>query len=155
LGRDFEGRVGLAVSLHAPDDETRSRIMPMNRKFDVGQLLSALKRYPLPPHRHITIEYTLIAGVNDSPEHARNLVRVLNGMRVKVNLIPMNPVHGSDLSTSSDAAVDEFHSILLRARISCSVRKRRGDDVDAACGQLALKASAEGPPPGRALPVVG
>lgn len=155
LGRDFDGKVGLAVSLHAPDDETRNKIMPMNRKFDVAQLLSALKRYPLPPHRRITIEYTLIAGVNDSPEHARNLVKILNGMRVKVNLIPMNPVHGSELQTSKDASVAAFHSILLRSRLSCSVRKRRGDDVDAACGQLALRASVEGPAAGRTLPVVG
>jgi 23S rRNA (adenine2503-C2)-methyltransferase len=162
LGRDFGGKVGLAVSLHAPDDATRNQIMPMNRKFDVAQLLSALRRYPLPPRRRITIEYTLISGVNDRPEQARTLVRVLSGMRVKVNLIPMNPVQGSDLKTSTDSAVDQFQDILLRGRISCSVRKRRGDDVDAACGQLALRESApavlgadtEAAKGGRGLPVV-
>ncbi|HEX2731778.1 MAG TPA: 23S rRNA (adenine(2503)-C(2))-methyltransferase RlmN [Polyangiaceae bacterium] len=145
LGRDFDGKIGLAVSLHAPDDETRNRIMPMNRRYDVAQILSVLRKYPLPPRRRITIEYTLIAGVNDSPDHARKLVRALGGLRVKVNLIPMNPVAGSGLGTSSNAAVEQFHEILSRARISCSVRKRRGDDVDAACGQLALNAGVTAP----------
>lgn len=139
LGEDFGGKLGLAVSLHAPDNDTRSRILPMNERFPVGELLTALREYPLPPRRRITIEYTLIDGENDSEEHALRLVKLLRGLRCKVNLIPMNPIEGSALHPPSDVAVDRFQEILADHRISCSVRKRRGDDVDAACGQLALK----------------
>jgi 23S rRNA (adenine2503-C2)-methyltransferase len=153
LGQDFDGKVGLALSLHAPDDATRDRIMPMNRRFNVETLLKALADYPLPPRRRITIEYTLIADMNDSAEHARTLVKRLAGLRVKVNLIPMNPIAGADLRAPSDANVERFHRILSEAKISCSVRKRRGDDVDAACGQLALRANADGSI-GRGLPVL-
>jgi 23S rRNA (adenine2503-C2)-methyltransferase len=153
LGQDFDGKVGLALSLHAPDDATRDRIMPMNRRFNVDTLLQALRDYPLPPRRRITIEYTLIADVNDSPQHARTLVKRLTGLRVKVNLIPMNPIAGAELRAPSEASVERFHRILSESRISCSVRKRRGDDVDAACGQLALRANADGST-GRGLPVV-
>lgn len=139
LGEDFGGKLGLAISLHAPDNESRSRILPMNERFPVGELLAALREYPLPPRRRITIEYTLIHGENDSEEHALRLVKLLRGLRCKVNLIPMNPIEGSVLHPPSDAAVDRFQAVLADNRISCSVRKQRGDDVDAACGQLALK----------------
>jgi 23S rRNA (adenine2503-C2)-methyltransferase len=138
LGRDFDGKLGLAVSLHAPDDATRSSMMPINDRYDIKTLIAALARYPLPKRRRITIEYTLVEGVNDSPEQARQLAQLLSRLRVKVNLIPMNPVLGSGLSTSSESAVDRFRSVLAEHRVSCSVRKRRGDDVSAACGQLAL-----------------
>jgi 23S rRNA (adenine2503-C2)-methyltransferase len=141
LGRDFEGKLGLAVSLHAPDDATRSRMMPINDRYDIGTLLDALKRYPLPKRRRITIEYTLVDGVNDSVEQAEALARRLRGLRVKVNLIPMNPVTGSGLSTATQGAVERFRAVLAEQRVSCSVRKRRGDDVSAACGQLALSSS--------------
>lgn len=139
LGQDFGGKVGLAVSLHAPDNETRSRILPMNERFPVGELLTALREYPLPPRRRITIEYTLIDGENDSEEHAQRLVKLLRGLRCKVNLIPMNPIEASTLHPPSEDAVERFREVLANNRVSCSVRKRRGDDVDAACGQLALK----------------
>lgn len=139
LGEDFGGKLGLAVSLHAPDNDTRSRILPMNERFPVGELVAALREYPLPPRRRITIEYTLIQGQNDSEEHALRLVKLLRGVRCKVNLIPMNPIDASDLQPPSEAAVDRFQDVLAEHRLSCSVRKRRGDDVDAACGQLALK----------------
>jgi 23S rRNA (adenine2503-C2)-methyltransferase len=122
LGEDFGGKVGLAISLHAPDPETRSRIIPMNDHQPMEELMAALRAYPLPKRRRITIEYTLIDGINDSVEHARRLARTLRGLPSKVNLIPMNPIDASD----------------LRLRVSCSVRQTRGDDVDAACGQLAL-----------------
>lgn len=153
LGADFAGQIGLAVSLHAPDDETRNRIMPINRRYDVGQLLDALRRYPLPQRRRITIEYTLMRDLNDSPAHAHELARRLSGSKVKVNLIPMNPIEASELKGSEGNRVEQFRSILAERRISCSVRKRRGDDVDAACGQLALRAQQ---PNGevRALPVL-
>lgn len=148
LGEDFGGKVGLAVSLHAPDDETRSRLLPMNRRWPIGELIAELRRYPLPPRRRITIEYTLIEGVNDSDAHARALVRLLVGLRVKVNLIPMNPVPGSPLRASP--RVEAFRALLGEAGIGCWVRTTRGDDVAAACGQLAFAASGgpcgQGPP---------
>lgn len=142
LGRDFDGKIGLAVSLHAPDNATRDKIMPMNQSYNIEGLLKALHEYPLPSRRRITIEYTLIDGVNASLRHASELVRRLQGLRVKVNLIPMNPVAGSDYRAPPRAVVDAFADVLGRARISCSVRGTKGDDVEAACGQLALRAPA-------------
>lgn len=139
LGEDFDGKLGLAISLHAPDNETRSRILPMNDRYPVADLLAALREYPLPPRRRITIEYTLIDGENDSREHALRLAKLLRGLRCKVNLIPMNPIDASELRPPTETAVERFRQVLVEHRVSCSVRKRRGDDVDAACGQLALK----------------
>lgn len=138
LGEDFKGKIGLAISLHAPDTLTRSRILPMNDRFPLPDLLQALHEYPLPKRRRITIEYTLIAGVNDSPEQARQLAHSLRGLPSKVNLIPMNPVAGSDLGRPSAETVLAFREALSARHVSCSVRATRGDDVDAACGQLAL-----------------
>lgn len=138
LARDFQGKLGLAISLHAPNDAIRSRIVPMNQRYPIGELIATLRRYPLPNRRRITIEYTLIDQVNDQPEHARELLKLLRGLRVKVNLIPMNSIVDSSLQASSEQAVARFAGILAESRISCSVRKQRGDDVAAACGQLAL-----------------
>ncbi len=138
LGRDFGGQVGLAVSLHAADDETRSRLMPVNRRHPLAELLSALRAYPLPPRRALTIEYTLIDGVNDRLADARALARLLRGLRVKLNLIPMNPVAGSALAAPPVAAVDAFQRELEARGLPVFVRRRRGDDIAAACGQLAL-----------------
>jgi 23S rRNA (adenine2503-C2)-methyltransferase len=139
LGEDFDGKVGLALSLHAPNDAVRGRIMPMNRKYPVREVLDALRAYPLPKRRRITIEYTLLEGVNDEVGHARELARVLRGLRVKVNLIPMNPVSGSGLAAPSPGRVEAFRETLAAEGYSAFVRKTRGDDVDAACGQLVLK----------------
>lgn len=147
LGEDFEGKIGLAISLHAPDSETRSRIVPMNEHQPLGELMSALHRYPLPKRRRITIEYTLIHDVNDRVEHARRLAETLRGLPTKVNLIPMNPIRASSLRRPRPEAVEAFRQELARLRVSCSVRQTRGDDVDAACGQLALGTA-------RGLPVV-
>jgi 23S rRNA (adenine2503-C2)-methyltransferase len=138
LGADFGGKVGLAVSLHAPNDDIRDRIMPMNRKFPIVELMRALREYPLPQRRRITIEYTLMDGVNDGPNEARELVQLLRGLRVKVNLIPMNPISASELKAPSGARVAAFQRILSEAGVSCFVRTRRGDEVSAACGQLAI-----------------
>jgi len=138
LGRDFDGKVGLAVSLHAPNDAVRSSIMPMNDRFPVAELMRALRAYPLPRRRRITIEYTLINGVNDAREHAHELVSLLRELPVKINLIPMNPVEGSGYGAPSTTRVTEFQRVLSAAGYSCFVRTRRGDEVDAACGQLAL-----------------
>jgi 23S rRNA (adenine2503-C2)-methyltransferase len=139
LGADFAGKVGLAVSLHAPDDATRDRIVPMNKRYPVAELMAALKSYPLPRRRRITIEYTLIDGVNDTDAHAERLVRLLGNLPVKVNLIPMNPVAGSGLSASPPERVDAFQARVAGYGYSCFVRARRGDEVSAACGQLALE----------------
>ncbi len=138
LGEDFDGKVGLAVSLHAPDDRTRETIVPMNRRYPVAELIQALRDYPLPRRRRITIEYTLIDGVNDGDAHADELARLLRGIPVKVNLIPMNPVDGSALRASPASRVHRFQNKLARAGYSCFVRTRRGSAVNAACGQLAL-----------------
>jgi 23S rRNA (adenine2503-C2)-methyltransferase len=138
LGSDFGGKVGLAVSLHAPSDAVRDRIMPMNRKFPIAELMQALRAYPLPMRRRITIEYTLMNGVNDAPEQARELAALLRGLRVKVNLIPMNPISASELKAPSGNRVAAFQRALTEAGLSCFVRTRRGDEVSAACGQLAI-----------------
>lgn len=138
LGEEFEGKVGLAISLHAPDTDTRSQIIPMNRHQPMAELMQALRAYPLPKRRRITIEYTLIHGVNDGVEHARRLAAALRGLPSKVNLIPMNPIRESSLHAPRPEAVEAFRRELAKLRVSCSVRQTRGDDVDAACGQLAL-----------------
>jgi 23S rRNA (adenine2503-C2)-methyltransferase len=138
LGADFGGKVGLAVSLHAPNDVIRDRIMPMNRKFPIVELMRALREYPLPQRRRITIEYTLMDGVNDGEAEARELVQLLRGLRVKVNLIPMNPISASELRAPSRNRVAAFQRVLSEAGVSCFVRTRRGDEVSAACGQLAI-----------------
>ena len=138
LGADFAGRIGLAVSLHAADDETRTRLMPINKKYPLAVLMDALRAYPLPARRRITIEYTLVAGKNDDAGEARKLVKILRGLPVKVNLIPMNPIAASSLGPPDMDGVLQFQRVLCDAGYSCFIRRRRGDDVAAACGQLAL-----------------
>jgi 23S rRNA (adenine2503-C2)-methyltransferase len=138
LGEDFAGNIGLAVSLHAADDDTRSRLMPINRKYPLPVLMNALRAYPLPKRRRITIEYTLVAGRNDEVGEAKKVARLLRGLRVKVNLIPMNPIEASTLGPPSLERVLAFQKVLCDAGYSCFIRRRRGDDVGAACGQLAL-----------------
>jgi 23S rRNA (adenine2503-C2)-methyltransferase len=138
LGEDFKGQIGLAISLHAADDEARSRLMPINRKYPLAVLMEALRAYPLPSRRRITIEYTLVVGKNDSPADAKRVARLLRGLPVKINLIPMNPIQGSALGPPEMAGVLAFQSVLCDAGYSCFIRRRRGDEVSAACGQLAL-----------------
>jgi 23S rRNA (adenine2503-C2)-methyltransferase len=138
LGEDFAGNIGLAISLHAADDETRSRLMPINKKYPLAKLMDALRAYPLPRRRRITIEYTLVATKNDDVAEAKKLARLLRGLPVKVNLIPMNPIDASTLGPPNMAGVLAFQQVLVDAGYSCFIRRRRGDDVSAACGQLAL-----------------
>jgi 23S rRNA (adenine2503-C2)-methyltransferase len=138
LGADFGGNIGLAISLHAADDETRSRLMPINRKYPLPKLMEALRAYPLPRRRRITIEYTLVAGRNDAPAEAHKVAALLRGLPVKINLIPMNPISASTLQPPELRGVLAFQRILCDAGYSCFIRRRRGDDVSAACGQLAL-----------------
>jgi 23S rRNA (adenine2503-C2)-methyltransferase len=144
LGRDFRGRIGLAISLHAADDATRTRLVPVNKRYPLPRLMEALRRYPLPPRRRITIEYALIDGVNDDDGTARRLVALLRGIPVKVNLIPLNTVEHSSLRPSSEQRVLAFQRVLTDAHMSCFIRRRRGDDISAACGQLAGQAIAVG-----------
>ncbi len=138
LGEDFKGQVTLAVSVHAPDDDLRSSIMPINRRYPLRELITALEKYPMAPRRRITIEYTLIRGVNDSVAQARALVSLLRNVRCKVNLIPMNPVEDSPHQMPTDQQVDAFQSQLRTLGLGAYVRIQRGDDIAAACGQLAL-----------------
>jgi 23S rRNA (adenine2503-C2)-methyltransferase len=138
LGQDFHGQIGLAISLHAADDLTRSRLMPINRKYPLVELMNALRSYPLPPRRRITIEYTLVVGQNDSTEDARRVADLLRGLPVKINLIPMNPIDGSALGPPGLERILAFQGRLCDAGYSCFIRRRRGDEVSAACGQLAL-----------------
>jgi 23S rRNA (adenine2503-C2)-methyltransferase len=138
LGRDFAGQIGLAVSLHAADDVTRTSLMPVNRKYPLGELMKGLRAYPLPKRRRIFIEYTLVAGKNDDLDEARKVSRLLRGLPVKINLIPMNPIDASALATPPMERVYAFQQLLIDDGYTCFVRKRRGDDVAAACGQLAL-----------------
>jgi len=138
LGADFGGNIGLAISLHAADDETRSRLMPINRKYPLAKLMDALRAYPLPRRRRITIEYTLVAGRNDALTEATKLATLLRNLPVKINLIPMNPIAASTLQPPDLRGVLAFQRVLCDAGYSCFIRRRRGDDVSAACGQLAL-----------------
>jgi 23S rRNA (adenine2503-C2)-methyltransferase len=138
LGEDFRGQIGLAISLHAPTDEARSRLMPINRRYPLAELMAALRSYPLPHRRRITIEYTLVVGQNDATADAHRVARLLSGIPVKVNLIPMNPIEGSALGPPDLTGVLAFQRVLCDAGYSCFIRRRRGDDVSAACGQLAL-----------------
>jgi 23S rRNA (adenine2503-C2)-methyltransferase len=143
LGKDFDGQVQLAISLHAVRDDDRSKIMPVNRKHGLEALTDALRRYPMSKRARITIEYTLIKGVNDSIADANGMVQLLRGIPVKVNLIPMNPISASDLQAPDTSHVTRFQEQLTRRGLSVFVRKTRGDDVAAACGQLAFHG--EGP----------
>ena len=128
----------LAVSLHAANDELRSRLVPINRKYPIDNLLSSALRYlgTLGPRRRLTMEYTLIRGVNDSLADARALVKLLGGVRCNINLIPFNPIEGSDFERPLMRSVRDFQRVLLESGCASIVRKTRGDDIDAACGQL-------------------
>ncbi len=130
-------RPNLAISLNASSDEQRDALMPINRKYPLALLLDACRRYPLRPREHFTIEYVLIGGVNDSPEDARRVVRLLAHIRAKVNLIPWNPGNLPYRAPAADR-IEEFKRILMEKGVPAFVRYSRGQDVFAACGQLAL-----------------
>jgi 23S rRNA (adenine2503-C2)-methyltransferase len=134
----WERRPNLAISLHAPDDARRSEIMPINRTWPLADLMAALRRFPLEKGRKITFEYILIRDLNDDPKDADRLVKLLNGVRAKVNLIPINPdpVLGERMAPPDDDRVERFQQRLRERGLIATVRRRRGDDVSAACGQL-------------------
>ncbi|MFC6634917.1 23S rRNA (adenine(2503)-C(2))-methyltransferase RlmN [Microbulbifer taiwanensis] len=132
--------VSLAISLHAPNDELRNQLVPINRKYPIAVLLDSAKRYieRMPDtHRKMTIEYTLMREVNDRPEHAEQLAELLRDVPVKINLIPFNPFELSDYQRVSNNALRRFQQILLDKGYTVTVRTTRGDDIAAACGQLA------------------
>ncbi len=133
--------VSLAISLHAPNDELRNTLVPINRKYPIGELLAVCKRYAnnLGEKRTITVEYILIEGVNDAPEHAAELIERLRGFPCKINLIPFNPFPGSGYRRPGNAAVKGFQDRLVNAGYSAMVRTTRGEDIQAACGQLVGK----------------
>jgi 23S rRNA (adenine2503-C2)-methyltransferase len=136
---DFGGeaiRPKLAISLNASNDELRTRLMPLNRKWNLAMLMEAAKAYPLRTREWITFEYVLLGGVNDEPENAREVADLLRGMRCKVNLIALNPGPGIDFSTPDEERVQTFQATLRAAGIPAFVRRPRGRDIYAACGQL-------------------
>jgi 23S rRNA (adenine2503-C2)-methyltransferase len=131
-----ETRVNLAISLHAPTEELRGQIMPVNRKYSLGELIECCRSLPLPRRKRITFEYVLLQGINDLPEHAQALCRLLEGIRCKVNVIPFNPHRGSQFQRPKDREIETFQSILHARGIQINVRRPRGEDIQAACGQL-------------------
>ena len=142
---DEEVRPNLAVSLNAPNDSVRDAIMPINRKWNITKLLDALRAYPLEQRRRITFEYVLLAGVNDALEHAAQLAKLLRGLRCKVNLIPWNPHPESPFARPSADVIAAFQDECKRLGLPTYLRTPRGDDIDAACGQLANRANAGAP----------
>ena len=130
--------VALAVSLHAPNDALRDELVPINRKYPLKDLLAACVRYlERAPRDFVTFEYVMLAGVNDSLAQARELVKLLKAVPCKINLIPFNPFPQSGYQPSAVVTVGRFRDVLMQAEITTMVRKTRGDDIAAACGQLA------------------
>ncbi len=135
LGRE-DLRVNLAISLHATTDEVRQRLMPVNRSWNLEALMAAVRRYPLAPRQRVFFEYVLLEDVNDSVEDARRLVRLLRGIRAKVNLIPFNDWAGAGFRRPPLPRILAFQSVLLDAGLTTTVRWSKGEDIGAACGQL-------------------
>jgi 23S rRNA (adenine2503-C2)-methyltransferase len=129
-------RPKLAISLNAPNDALREQIMPINRKWDLAQLMQAVRAFPLRNREKVTFEYVLLKGVNDDVSHARQVVELVRGIRCKVNLIALNPGPGIDYGTPEEQRVKAFQDVLVRAGVPAFVRKPRGRDIFAACGQL-------------------
>jgi len=129
--------VALAVSLHAPNNALRDVLVPLNKKYPLEVLMKVCRTYfKDDKRRSITMEYVMLKGVNDAKSHAKELIKVLNGVRAKVNLIPFNPFPHTDYERSTPEAIRQFCDILMQAGLNVTVRRTRGDDIDAACGQL-------------------
>ncbi len=135
----------LAISLHATTDEQRGALVPLNKKYGLHDVLDACRRFPLKRRSRITFEYVMLAGVNDTPEDARRLARLLAGIKSKVNLIPLNPAAGIAFDRPSADRVDEFGRILAAHHLTVSVRRSRGRDIRAACGQLVVEGARRSP----------
>ncbi len=130
-------KINLAVSLHAASNRVRDLLMPVNKKYPLDALLEALRSYPLPPRKRIMIEYILLAGINDSDQDARQLASILHGIRCKINLLPYNETETGEFKRPSQERIDAFQQILWNADYTVIMRSSRGDDIGAACGQLA------------------
>ena len=141
LMTDFQ--VNLAVSLHATSDELRDRLAPVNRRYPLAELLDACRRLPLNHRSRITFEYVMLNGVNDSPEDAHRLLRMLAPLKSKVNLISFNPFPGAGFQSSPRKLVEDFQTILLQGNLTATIRESRGQDIAAACGQLYAEGSQE------------
>src|SRR5881396_1454467 len=129
----------LAISLTGATNEKRNELMPINKRYPIEQLLDAVRRFPLKHRQRVTFEYVLLRGVTDAPEDALHLVKLLKGIRAKVNLIPFNEAEELSYRLPSDAAIERFQQVLIENNISAFVRKNRGNDISAACGQLKKK----------------
>lgn len=129
--------IALAISLHAPNDALRNKLLPINKKYPLKELILACKEFYKDPRRQVTYEYIMINGVNDSVEHAKQLVKLLRNCKCKINLIPCNAVPGSPYTPTPQDKIDRFRNILINAGFNTITRKTRGDDIAAACGQLA------------------
>ena len=129
----------LAISLTGATNEKRNELMPINRRYPIEQLLDAVRRFPLKHRQRVTFEYVLLGGVTDAPEDALHLVKLLKGLRAKVNLIPFNEAEELSYRRPLDAAIERFQQVLIENNISAFVRKNRGNDISAACGQLKKK----------------
>ena len=129
----------LAVSLNASNDEARSHLMPINRRYPLKDLLAACRRFPLKPRTRITFEYVLIEEINDSLQDAKELVRILRGIRSKVNLIPMNETTATPFKRPSEEKIRKFQEVLMEGGLTAIVRASKGTEISAACGQLEAK----------------
>ena len=135
----------LAISLHAPTDVQRGELVPLNKKYGVSEVINACKRFPIRKRSRITFEYVLLAGVNDSPKDASVLAKLVASVKCKVNLIPLNAAPGIPFERPSDAAIDRFAKVLSERGVTVSVRKSRGRDIRAACGQLIVEGQRKSP----------
>jgi 23S rRNA (adenine2503-C2)-methyltransferase len=138
-----ETPVNLAISLHAANDDLRTELMPVNRKYSLQQLMDCCRALPIPRRKRITFEYVLLRGVNDSVTDAEQLCALLKGVRCKVNVIPFNPHPGSRFERPTENDIGQFQKVLQRRRVQVNVRRPRGDDIQAACGQLQGEHSAK------------
>ncbi len=129
----------LAISLHAPNDELRRELMPINMAYPLKELMKALKEYSQENNRRLTFEYILLDGVNDTEQHAKELAQLLKGFNAYVNLIPYNPVDEHGYQTSKDFVTLRFYDTLMKNHVKCTLRQKHGEDIDAACGQLRAK----------------
>ena len=136
---DLNSRYHLAVSLHAPNDQLRDKIVPVNSNIGINKIIESADHYFEVSSRRLTFEYVLLGDINDQPEHAHQLAKLMQSRNILLNVIPYNPVAGLPYRTPSSKTISEFRAILLRANINVQFRQRKGDDIDAACGQLRRK----------------
>jgi 23S rRNA (adenine2503-C2)-methyltransferase len=135
----------LAISLHATTEDQRDFLVPVNRKYGLEDILEACRRFPLKHRSRITFEYVMLRGINTSEQDARRLVKLMHGIRCKINLIPLNEAPGIPFERPTDAEINEFARILADHHLTVSVRKSRGRDIRAACGQLIVEGSRRSP----------